>query len=107
MAQGIADAFRDAALLAEAIDAGLSGRRPLEETLDEYERRRNDVATPVFDYTCQRAALEPPPPPTRRLLAALRGNPEETDRFLNTVAGTVPITEFFSPENVRRVMDAV
>ncbi len=105
-AQGITDAFRDAALLAEAIDAGLSGKRPLREALRGYERRRNAAATPIFEYTCQRAALEPPPPPTRRLLAALRGNPEETGRFLGTIAGTVPIAEFFSPENARRIIGA-
>ncbi len=106
-AQGITDAFRDAELLAEAIDAGLSGGRPLGEALGEYEGRCNAAATPVFDYTCQRATLDPPPPPTRRLLAALRVNPEQKDRFLGTIAGTVPVTEFFSPENVRRITDVV
>jgi flavin-dependent dehydrogenase len=32
-AQGISDAFRDAQLLSEAIDAGLAGRQPLAEAL--------------------------------------------------------------------------
>lgn len=32
-AQGISDAFRDAQLLSEAIDAGLAGRQPLPEAL--------------------------------------------------------------------------
>jgi flavin-dependent dehydrogenase len=40
-AQGITDAFRDAQLLADAIDSGFSGAAPLEETLPEYERARN------------------------------------------------------------------
>ena len=38
-AQGITDAFRDAELLAEAIDDGFAGRRPLAEALADYERR--------------------------------------------------------------------
>jgi hypothetical protein len=29
------------------------------------------------------------------LFAALRDDPEQTSRFLGTVAGTVPITDFF------------
>ena len=40
LAQGISDAWRGAELLAEAIDAGLGGRQPLDGALAEYERRR-------------------------------------------------------------------
>jgi flavin-dependent dehydrogenase len=36
-AQGITDAFRDAELLATAIDEGLAGRRPLAEALSTYD----------------------------------------------------------------------
>ncbi len=78
----------------------------MEEALAGYERRRNEAAMPVFENTCRRAALEPAPPETRRLFAALRGNREETERFLGTIFGTVSIVEFFSPENLRRITDA-
>src|SRR5262249_61850456 len=54
-AQGISDAFRDSETLAEALDDGLSGRRPLDTALEDYERRRNDVALPFYDFTCQLA----------------------------------------------------
>ena len=40
----------------------------------------------------------------QQLLAALRRNQEQTDRFFGTVAGTVPIPEFFAPENIGRIM---
>jgi flavin-dependent dehydrogenase len=103
-AQGITDAFRDAELLAEAIDAGFSGRRPLEEALAEYERQRNEAAMPIYELTCQFATLEPPAPEMQQLFGALLGNQEETDRFFGTIEGTVPIPEFFSPENVQRIM---
>ena len=62
MAQGITDAFRNADLLAEAIDAGLSERRPLEETLADYERQRNAAALPAYELNCQLARLGPRPP---------------------------------------------
>jgi hypothetical protein len=43
----------------------------------------------------------------QKLFAALRDNQEQSGRFLGTIAGTVPIPEFFSPENMRRVTGAV
>jgi len=49
--------------------------------------------------------LEPPPPEMVALLNALRGNSFEIDRFLGTVAGTVALKEFFSPENIGRIME--
>jgi flavin-dependent dehydrogenase len=48
---GITDAFRDAELLAEAIDQGFSGRRPLEDAFAGYEQRRNEIAKPLYDIT--------------------------------------------------------
>jgi flavin-dependent dehydrogenase len=44
LALGITDAFRDAELLTEAVDAGLSGRQPLAEALAGYESTRNEFA---------------------------------------------------------------
>jgi flavin-dependent dehydrogenase len=103
-AQGITDSFKQAELLSEAIDAGFSGRRPLEEALAEYERRRNEDAFPMYDYTCQLGALAPPAAEMLQLLEALRWNQEETNRFLGVTAGTVPAGEFFAPENVGRII---
>jgi hypothetical protein len=39
----------------------------------------------------------------QQLIAALRHNPEQADRFIGTIAGTVPIPEFFAPENLARI----
>jgi flavin-dependent dehydrogenase len=103
-AQGITDAFRDAELLVEAVDAGLSGKRPIDEALTEYEERRNDAAFPIYEFTCQLAALEPPPPEMQQLFAALRHDQHQTNRFFGVMAGTVPVAEYFSPENIGRIM---
>jgi 2-polyprenyl-6-methoxyphenol hydroxylase-like FAD-dependent oxidoreductase len=105
-AQGISDAFRDAELLTQAIDAGLSGRRPLAEALAGYEQRRNAAALPLYEFTYQLAGLAPPPPEMQQLFAALRHSQEQTDRFFGTIAGTVPIAEFFAPENLGRILGA-
>ncbi|HXM54344.1 MAG TPA: NAD(P)/FAD-dependent oxidoreductase [Candidatus Dormibacteraeota bacterium] len=106
LAQGITDAFRDAELLAEAIDAGLGGRRPLDEAMADYERRRNEAARPLYDLNYERARLRPPPPEALRLYAALEGNQEQIDRLVGVPAGTVPAAEFFAPANVARILAA-
>ena len=103
-AQGISDAFRDAELLAGAIDEGLSDRHTLEDTLADYERRRNEASLPLFELTCQFATLQPPSPEQQQLFTALRHDQEQTDRFFGTVVGTVPIPEFFAPENIGRIV---
>ena len=103
-AQGISDAFRDAELLTEAIDDGFAGRRPLPEALADYEHRRNETVMPLYEFTCQLAALQPPPLELQQVLAALHRNQEQADRFLGTVAGTFPIPELFAPDNLDRII---
>jgi flavin-dependent dehydrogenase len=105
-AQGITNSFSHAEMLAEALDESLSGRRGMDEALADYERKRNREVTAMFEHTCQLARLAPPPPEMIQLLEALRGDQTETGRFLGTVTGTVPIPEFFSPENVGRIINA-
>ncbi len=102
--QGILDAFRDAELLANVLDQGFSGRRSLDDALADYERRRNEAVIPMYEATFQRTTLKPPPPEIQRLIAALPGNQEATDRFFGLDAGTVSIPEFFAPENVQRIV---
>jgi flavin-dependent dehydrogenase len=106
LAHGISDAFRDAELLVEAIDAGFSGRQPLDEALAGYERRRNEAVMPIYRLNSHLAELEPPSPDTLQLRAALRGNQEDTDRYFGVSAGTVSVQEFFSRENIQRIMQA-
>jgi flavin-dependent dehydrogenase len=57
---GITDAFRDANFLSQAIDEGFSGRRPLDEAMADYERKRNAIAEPLYDLTVQMVSGEPP-----------------------------------------------
>jgi flavin-dependent dehydrogenase len=102
-ASGITDAFGSAEWLAEAIDTGFSGRQPLEQALAGYEQTRNQTELPYFDLTTQLAALAPPPPEVQQLLEALRDNPEQRSRFFGMLAHTVPVPEFFSPENMQEI----
>ena len=103
-AQGITDALRDAELLAEALDSGFTEHQPLEKALADYERQRNETVMPIYELTCQLASFEPPPPQMQQLFAALQGNQEQTNRYFGTIAGTVSVPEFFSPQNIQRIM---
>ena len=105
-AQGISDSFLDAERLVEALDAGLSGRAPLEELLAAHESARNQRVRPMYELTSEIARLEPPPPPLQELLAALRDDPDATDAYLSAITGATPLPEFMSEENLARIIGA-
>jgi hypothetical protein len=69
---------------------------------------RRRAILPLCRCTSSRSSLQilpnRPPPEMRQLLYALRGNQTEANRFLGAWAGTVPIPEFFEPENIQRIV---
>jgi flavin-dependent dehydrogenase len=100
-AQGITDAFTHAELLADALDAGLSGRQDISEALARYERTRNTRAKPMYQLTCQLATLAPPTPEMEQFYASLAADPARAKQFLGVFAGSVPVSELFpTPEPV-------
>jgi 2-polyprenyl-6-methoxyphenol hydroxylase-like FAD-dependent oxidoreductase len=103
-ATGISDAFRDAEVLVEALDAGFCGHQPLDEALGAYEEARNRAALPQYEETCRQASFVPPPPQVLQLRAALRSNQAATDQFYGVALGTVPAAAFYAPDNVQRIM---
>jgi 2-polyprenyl-6-methoxyphenol hydroxylase-like FAD-dependent oxidoreductase len=106
-AYGMSDAFRDAELLAQAVDDGLAGKRPLEEALADYERRRDERARPDFEQNCRQAKLTGwDTPEMLQLREALSGNPYATSRYLGVNAKSVQPEDFYAPENLRRILAA-
>jgi len=103
-AKGITDAFRDAQALAAAVHAGLSGCRPMEAAMADFEARRDDAAVAGYESTVRACAMDAPSPELLRLRAALRGNQADTDRFYGVELGTVPRDEFYAPENIARIL---
>jgi 2-polyprenyl-6-methoxyphenol hydroxylase-like FAD-dependent oxidoreductase len=102
--QGITDALRDAELLSDAIEAGRGGRAPLDEALAGYEAQRNVVAMPLYQITLQQISFAPPPAESQMLLGAVARRPEEMSRFLGLLSGGTSTSEYFSPENLKRVI---
>jgi flavin-dependent dehydrogenase len=103
LALGMCDALRDAEFLADAIDEGLSGRRPLAEALQAYEQRRNAASAKDFRENLHMARFQPLPEETYRLRAALRTDPTAAHQFFLAHQEMVPREAFFNPENLRRL----
>jgi 2-polyprenyl-6-methoxyphenol hydroxylase-like FAD-dependent oxidoreductase len=103
-AMGINDAFRDAELVATAIDDAAAGRRDYAEGMADYQRLRDQEAGPVYEFTDEFAQLEPPPPELLQLIGAMHGNQEAMDAFVSVQAATLAAPEFFDPANVGRIM---
>jgi flavin-dependent dehydrogenase len=103
-ALGICDALRDAELLVNALDEGLSGRQRLDVALPEYERRRNEAAMADYRENLRMARFEPFPEEVYRLRAAISGNEEATRLFFLAHEGMIPRERFFNPENLQRLL---
>ncbi len=71
---GIADAFRDAEFLSEALHAGLSGAQPLEEALVAYHRHRDEAAKPMYEITLKMAQF----PSLEEMMATFAGPAPQT-----------------------------
>jgi len=69
-----------------------------------YQRSRDEQSQPIYQLTCEFAKLEPPPPEMQQLFGALQGNQPAIDDFVSVMAGTLPVPEFFGPENIERIM---
>jgi flavin-dependent dehydrogenase len=59
-ADGITDAFTGAALLSEAADSFLSGQRPEDESMNDYQRQRDEMAVPHLSLTLSISSLDTP-----------------------------------------------
>ena len=100
---GIHDAFRDAELCATALDEAFTGARSFEVAMGDYQSTRDQVL-PMYELTTQLATLEPPPPEQQQLLGAVSGSQEAMDGFVRVTAGVTSPAEFFSEENVGRIL---
>ena len=101
---GISDAFRDAGLLAEAVEAGFSGQRPLEIAMAGYEQTRNRVSKPMYEFTLENARMKGLSPIQLELFRALEYNPAMRSQFFGLFSGVVSPTDFFTPQNIFRLL---
>jgi 2-polyprenyl-6-methoxyphenol hydroxylase-like FAD-dependent oxidoreductase len=105
-AQGMQDAFRDAELCAKALDEALTGGRSFDAAMSAYQEARDKHVLAMYEFTAQLATIKPPAPEVQQLLAAVSGNQEAMDAFARVNAGAMSPAEFFSEDNVRRILAA-
>ena len=103
-AAGISNAFRDAEFLAQAISDGLSARQPMEQAMAGFQQQRDEASLPIYGLTGQMAALADAPPEMLQVFEALQGNQADTERYFGVFAQTVPVMEFFAPDNLQRIV---
>jgi flavin-dependent dehydrogenase len=103
-AQGISNAFRDAELCAEALDATFAGEQAFDSAMASYQVERDLHSMPLYEFTTQMATLDPPPPEMQQLLGAIRDNQFAMDAFVSVTAGTLSPIEFFDPANIQSLM---
>ena len=89
--------------LACAVQEGLAGERPLNETLMAYERRRNEATMADYHKNIAQARFDPVPAELLELRAALRGNQSDTKHFIMAREGLIPHEEFSNSDKLQRV----
>ena len=74
----------------------------------EYSSCRQNQQRPqaMYELTAQFASLEPPPPELQQVLSAVARSQAAMDEFARVIAGATPPDEFFSDENVGRMLAA-
>jgi choline dehydrogenase-like flavoprotein len=63
--------------------------RSFDDAMREYQRDRDEHVLPMYEFTCQLAAMEPPPPEMQQVLASKQGNQKAMDAFAQMNAGTI------------------
>jgi 2-polyprenyl-6-methoxyphenol hydroxylase-like FAD-dependent oxidoreductase len=94
---GIGDAFLGAQLLADVLECGLrDDTARLDSSLACYQSAFRDRTMPVFEYTLKAAGLKDPTSavPFYDRIARSR---EHTSRFMDVLAGNMPVKELFNP----------
>lgn len=105
-ATGMTHAFRDAELVASAIDQAASGQGSFEDNFKIYEsRRRSQSSAAYFDYVCTYAEMKPLRHDELLLFMALRSNQAETDRFIATHADIAPVADFFTSSTLFQLLE--
>lgn len=101
---GMSDAFLAAELLAEAIDDGLAGRRPMDTALAGYEQRRDALTRNGFELTLQTARLAPLSPRLESFYRVAAERPELTRQIFGVLGGSVPVRDVYSDSAIRATL---
>lgn len=103
-AQGISNALIQAEMLAEAVDVGLASD-DLDGSVSAYGAARDARFGPLYGFTAEMAKLDPEQPEEMgHLFVGLAQDQRDIDAYFGVFAQTVPVEEFFAPQNQARIM---
>jgi hypothetical protein len=60
----------------------------------------------MYEFTAELATLAPPPPEMQQVLSAVSESQDAMDGFARVIGGVTSPAEFFSDENVGRIVAA-
>lgn len=104
---GMTHAFRDAALLADALKRADVHGQPLDTALDDYSGRRYRDHSDYYDFVSVQAEMKPLDDMVLELVDAASRTPEGTGRFLAAFSDTSPVRAFFSRGSRARLLRAL
>ncbi|TAK92778.1 MAG: FAD-dependent monooxygenase [Aquabacterium sp.] len=105
-AAGISNALRDADLAAALIHEGLQAGHSLDDSLANYQARRDAVSVPLLQFAQEMAKLAPPTEDVFKLFMALASNQEQIDNYYGVFGQTVTPMAFFDPANMAKIFAA-
>jgi flavin-dependent dehydrogenase len=97
---GMSDAFASSDLLATRVDDALSGQRPWEQALGDYQECRDEATANGFRLTLRAAALAPLSSRMQRLYEAASTQPDAVTRIIGALSGTVPLDDVIPPVSI-------
>jgi 2-polyprenyl-6-methoxyphenol hydroxylase-like FAD-dependent oxidoreductase len=102
-AAGITNALLQAEMLAELIDSGLTDGN-VDAAVKRFARERDARFGPFYEFTCEMAKLQPETPEEIvQMFVGLTTSKSDTDAYFGVFAQTVPVQEFFAPDNILRI----
>ncbi|MFC3962457.1 NAD(P)/FAD-dependent oxidoreductase [Nocardia jiangsuensis] len=103
---GITDAFKYAQLLSEKIHQGLSGARPLDEALAEYQVERDAQSASTYELTLSISELSLTPY-YDSVFRATSMDEEYIKNFFGLIAGIYPPEKYFGEEELAALYEKV
>ncbi|WP_433664419.1 NAD(P)/FAD-dependent oxidoreductase [Nocardia sp. CA-128927] len=103
---GITDAFKYAQLLSDLVHEGLSGARPMNEVLAEYERERDVQSASTFELTLSISELSLTPY-YDSVFRATSYDPQYTKGFFGLIAGTYSPDKYFGEQELADLYEKV
>lgn len=103
---GITDSFKYSQLLSDLVDESLSGVRPFEETLPEYQRERDAQSASTYELTQAISELSLTPY-YDSVFRATSMDPQYIKGFFGLIAGLYPPEKYFGEQELTDLYEKV